>query len=285
MSSPTPPTYEQLDPDQQTASEIIAKQLEAWGLSSLAGKVSDLIREGLSNDAITLRLAATDEYKIRFSANQARIKAGLAALGPAEYIAAENSYRQVLQSYGLPSTFYDSQDDYRRFLELDVSPSELNDRAKIAQTTWLSTDQATRDTWRDWYGLSDGAAIASILDPSKALPIVQSMAEAAKAGGVATRNGLDANESRIRGYVDQGISADTIAQGFAEIGATNDVTQAIGRRFGIDMSQQVQEQARIQGLASARRAQTDAYGAEQALFEARPGADKTSLTRRTSGSY
>jgi hypothetical protein len=173
----------------------------------------------------------------------------------------------VLQSYGLPSTFYDSQDDYRKFLELDVSPTELNDRAKVAQSTWLSTDQATKDVWAQWYGLSDGAAIAAILDPSKALPIIQSMAEAAKAGGVAVRNGLHANESRIRGYIDQGISGDKIAQGFSDIGAVHGTDQAIGSRFGINLDQATEEASRIQGLASARRAQAEAYGAEQALFD------------------
>jgi len=281
----TSPSYSGLDPDQQTASQIIAAQLEAWGLSTLSGKVSDLIREGLSADAITLRLQATDEYKTRFAANAARVKAGLAALSPAEYVATENSYRQVMQSYGLPATFYDSPDDYRKFLESDLSPNELNDRAKVAQSTWLSQDSATRDTWRNWYGLSDGAAIASILDPTKALPIVQSMAEAAKAGGAATRNGLDANESRIRGYVDQGISGDQIAQGFADIGTVHGTDQAIGKRFGVDLSQTVEEASRIQGLASARRAQADAYGAEQALFQGRPGADQSTLNRRNTGSY
>jgi len=281
----TSPSYADLDPDQMTASQIIQHQLEGWGLGSLSGKVGDLIREGLSNDAITLRLQATDEYRQRFAANATRIKNGLAALSPAEYIAAENSYRQVMQSFGMPATFYDSQDDFRQFLEADVSPSEIQSRAKLAQETWLSTDQATRDVWRDWYGLSDGAAIASILDPTKALPIVQSMADAAKAGGAARQNGLDANESRIRGYVDQGISADQISQGFGDIGTVHDVDQALGRRFGVDLSQGVEEQSRIQGLASARRAQQTAYESEQALFAGRPGADKLTSARRTTGSF
>jgi hypothetical protein len=278
-------TYSDLDPDQQTASEIISAQLSSWGLGSLAGKVSDLIREGLSSDAVTLRLQATDEYKQRFAANAARTAKGLAALSPAEYIAAENSYRQVLQSYGLPATFYDSQDDYRRFLENDLSPTELQDRAKVAQQVWLSTDQQTKNVWRDWYGLSDGAAIASILDPAKALPIVQTQAEAARAGGIARANGLTADQGRITRYLDQGIAADQLAQGFGEIGAVHDVDQAIGRRFGTDLSQTVEEQSRIEGLASARRAQQSAYASEQALFNARAGADKTSLSRRTAGSY
>lgn len=286
MTSPqTSASFEQLDPDQKTASEIIQAQLKAWGLGVLAGRVNDLIREGLSGEAVSLRLQATDEYKRRFSANQARIAKGLAALSPAEYIATENAYRQVLQRYGMPATFYDSQDDYQKFLEADLSPAELNDRATIAQSVWLSADAETRDVWRNWHGLTDGAAIASILDPTRALPIVQSMAEAAKAGGVAVRNGLEANQSRIRSYVDQGLSADAIAQGFSEIGATNEATQAIGRRFGVNLNQATQEAARIQGLASARRAQQDAYNAEQALFDARAGADAKSTSRRTSGSY
>ena len=274
-----------LNPDQQTASQIIASQLEAWGLASLSGKVNDLIRQGLNTDAITLQLQATDEYKTRFAANATRIKNGLAALTPAQYIATENSYRQVMQQYGLPSTFYDSQDDFQKFLESDISPSEINDRAKVAQQTWLSQDPATRQVWQQWYGLSDGAAIASILDPTKALPIVQSMAEAAKGGAAATRNGLDANESRIRGYVDQGISGDQIAQGFGDIASVHDVDQAIGKRFGVDLNQTVEEQSRIQGLASAKRAQQNAYDSEKALFSGRPSADATTLNRRSSGSY
>jgi hypothetical protein len=281
----TSASYAQLDPDQQSASQIISAQLTAWGLGSLSGKLNDLIREGLSSDAITLRLAATDEYKRRFAANETRIKNGLAALSPAEYIATENSYRQVMQTYGLPSTFYDSQDDYRKFLEADLSPSELNDRAKVAQSVWLSADDQTRSVWRDWYGLSDGAAIASILDPTRALPIVQSQAEAARAGGFARQNGLEADQARIRGYVDSGITGDQLAQGFSDIGTVHGVDQAIGRRFGADLSQTVEEASRIQGLASARRAQADAYASEQALFQAKPGADRSSLSRRTSGSY
>jgi hypothetical protein len=281
----TSPTFGQLDPDQQTASQIIAAQLAEWGLGTLAGRVNDLIREGLSNDAITLRLAATDEYKQRFAANDARTKKGLAALSPAEYIAAENSYRQVMQSFGLPATFYDSQDDYRSFLENDLSPSELQDRARVAQSVWLSTDEATKSVWRDFYGLSDGAAIASILDPTKALPIVQTQAEAAKAGAAARNNGLAADRERITRYLDQGITADQLTQGFGEIGAVHDVDQAIGRRFGVQLDQVTEEASRIQGLASARRAQADAYTSEQALFQAKPGADKSSLSRRTSGSY
>jgi hypothetical protein len=278
-------SFDALDPDQQSASEIIKAQLSAWGLSSLAGKVNDLIREGLSADAITLRLAATDEYKTRFAANEARVKAGLAALSPGEYIATENAYRQVLQSFGLPSTFYDSQDDYRDFLERDLSPSEVQDRAKVAQQVWLGTDDQTKNVWRDWYGLSDGAAIASILDPDKALPIVQTMAEAAKAGGYARANGLTADQGRITRYIDSGYTSDQLQAGFGQIGAVHDVDQSIAKRFGTTFSQAEEEDSRIANLASARRKQQAIYEQETALFDARSSADAKSLNRRSSGSY
>jgi hypothetical protein len=48
----------------------------------------------------------------RFAANAARAKKGLAELDPASYLQLENQYRQLLQSNGLPSGFYDQ---HRRF--------------------------------------------------------------------------------------------------------------------------------------------------------------------------
>lgn len=274
-----------LSPDQQTASGIIQAQLTAWGLASLTGKVSDLIRQGLNSDAITMQLQSTAEYKQRFAANEARQKAGLAALTPAQYIATENSYRQVLQQYGLPSTFYDSQDDYRQFLEKDVSPDEVKQRASVAQQVWLSTDDSTKTAWRDFYGLSDGAAIANILDSNRALPIIQHMAATAQAGGSALSNGLQADQGRLGQYVDQGVSQSQIAQGFSQIGQTHATDQALATRYGTTFGQADEEAARIQNLAPALKRQQEMYASEQSLFGGRSGGDENTLNRRTGGSF
>lgn len=270
---------------QQSASAIIQQQLSAWGLDSLVPDLNTLIRQGLQPDAIVLKLQDTDAYKQRFAANQLRIKNGLNALSPADYINTENAYRQVMRQYGLPSGFYDSQDDFQNFLAADVSPSELNERVKTAQQVFVTGDPATRSVWRDWYGLTDGAAIASILDPSKALPIVQNMATAAQAGGIARQNGLDADQQRITSYVDQGISLGDLTKGFQDIGAAHATDQAIASRFGTTFDQAQEEQATIQNLASARRKQQQLYDSERALFAGRSGADATSLNTRTSGAF
>lgn len=271
-------------PDQQSATAIIQAQLDQWGLSTLTGTVSDLIRQGLGTDAITLQLQATPEYKTRFAANDARVKAGLAALTPAQYIATENSYRQVLTQYGLPATFYDQPSDFQAWLSGDVSPDEVKSRAQAAQQVYLSNDTGVRDVWRQW-GLDDGAGIAAILDESKALPVLQNMVTAAQGGAAAVRNGLTADQGRLQQYVDQGATVSQLQQGFGQIGQSLAPDQAAAARAGMTFSQADAEAATIQGTASARRKQAQIEDSEKALFGSRAGADDTSLNRRTGGAY
>lgn len=274
-----------LDPATASARDIIREQLRQWGLTELAADLDRLIREGLGADAVAIQLRETEAYKRRFAANAAREQAGLPVLSPAEYLAAEDSYRQVLRSYGLPASFYDQPEDFHDFLKRDVSPEEVNARAAAAQQTWLTTDAAVRDAWRDFYGLTDGAAIASILDPDRALPIVQRMVTAAQLGSLATRNGLAADRTRFETYADLGVTSEQAAQGFADIGQTLTTDQAIARRFGQTFTQGEAEAARVVGLASAQRKQRELAASEQALFDARASADADSLSRRTKGSY
>lgn len=279
MTSPTS------TPGETSARLIIRDYLRQWGLLELADDVDQLIREGLGTDAITLQLRETAAYKKRFAANEARERAGLPVLSPAEYIAAEDAYRQVLRTYGLPASFYDQTQDFEQFLAKDVAPEELNARAAAAQQVWLSSDPQVRQTWRDFYGLTDGAAIASILDPDKALPIVQRMVTATQLGALAARNDLSADRSRYETYADQGITAQQAAQGFAEIGQTLSTDQAIAHRFGQTFTQAEEEAARVVGTASALRKQRELANSEKALFDGKAAADQRSLSRRSSGSY
>jgi hypothetical protein len=116
-------------PTSQSARQILLDQLKQWGLEELTNDLDSLIKDGLEAPAIVLQLADTKAYKERFKANEIRRQKGLAALSPAEYIAAEASYQTVLRTHGLPNSFYDSRDDYAEFIGNDVSPDELNDRA------------------------------------------------------------------------------------------------------------------------------------------------------------
>ena len=100
---------------------------------SLAPKILSYVQNGMSADTIAIELQNTSEYKQRFGANDARVKAGLPALSPSEYLATERSYRQIMQAAGMPLGFYDdSPNDFSRWLEMDVSPTEVKARVDAA---------------------------------------------------------------------------------------------------------------------------------------------------------
>jgi len=56
-----------------------------------------LILENISPSEFGIRLQQTDAYKKRFSANQDRIAKGLTALSPAEYLAMEDQYQNIMR--------------------------------------------------------------------------------------------------------------------------------------------------------------------------------------------
>ena len=275
-----------LSPDQASASAIIKQQLSDWGLDSLDETLNGLIKDGLGSDAISLKLQDTAQYKQRFSANAVRLKKGLAALTPAQYLSVEQSYRQVLQSYGIPQGFYDSPDDFAGMIGNDLSPDEVKQRAQDAQSIWLSTDEATKHEFTRYYGLSDGAAIASILDPDKALTVVQRMTQASQLAGAAARNGLNPlAQSDAESWADMGVSSDQAQKAFGQIGATAQQDANMAARFGSGFTQTDAEKAALFGDAKALRTQQAMYSAEKGLFSSTAAASETSQTTRQQGAY
>lgn len=268
-----------------SASAIIKEALAQWGLAELYADVDRLIKEGLSEDGIFYELQQTSAYKARFRANEERVKNGMAVLAPAEYLAVEAGYRQVMQSYGLPGGFWDSVEDFTSLIARDVSVEEVNDRVKVARDAFLSADPEYRRMWSEMYGLTNGAGIAALLDPDRAMPVVERMAATARTGALAARNGLNVDKARFESYAERGYTQEALTQAFGEIGTTRTTDEAMARRFGTTFSQADAEAARIEGTASARRKQQELYASEQALFDSRAAADASSLNTRTTGRY
>ena len=89
----------------QSAYDLLYSQFKQYGLESLVEGIKGLIQENVSPSEFAIRLQDTDAYKKRFAANQDRIKAGLRALTPAEYIGLEDQYQNIMRNYGLPSSY------------------------------------------------------------------------------------------------------------------------------------------------------------------------------------
>jgi hypothetical protein len=181
-----------------TAKGSLAKMLADNGLpASLVNLLWDTwyVKEGRPIGQIMIDLEGTDEYKQRFpgiTALKERRNRGEAVIVPtvAEYLQLEVGYATVLKDSGLPPSFYDDPSDYATFIGGGTSPKEMQDRIDVGKQILYDAPVETRMELDRVYGLDPGEAIAFILDPTKAWPIVQKTLQAAGIGGASRRSGF-----------------------------------------------------------------------------------------------
>ena len=111
----------------QSAYNLLYQQFSQYGLGSLVEPLKDLISDvTVAPSEFSIRLQNTDAYKKRFSANADRIAKGLTALTPAQYLAMEDQYQNIMRNYGLPDTYWKTgelgtQEGFNKLLASDVS--------------------------------------------------------------------------------------------------------------------------------------------------------------------
>jgi len=265
--------------------ERMKRIFASYGLGSLGNRIAEFIQQGYSNDTVALMLQDTPEYQQRFSGNAARLKAGLPVLSPDEYLATEQAYRQIMSSVGVPKGFYDSQDDFSKFIAQDVSPTELKQRVDQAAKAVDNSDPYYTQSLREMYGLSTGDMIAHLLDPEKAQPLVLKQAKAAEFGAAALRQGLQVNTSDYEQYaagVGTGIGAEQGMQNVAELAPG---LQTLATMSGDQYDQITAEQEVFGGLASAKRKRQQLTAQEEARFTGRSNVESKSLQGDIAGQF
>lgn len=214
------------------AARALINLFESYGLGTLAPKIVEMIQKGFSADTVSIELQQTSEYKNRFAANAVRLKKGLPVLSPAEYISAESAYRQLMSSSGLPVGFYDSQKDFQKFLENDVSPTEVKSRIDVATEAVRRAPTETLSYFEKWY--SKGDMIAYALDPAKAAPLVEQRIKAAEAAGIAARQGVTLSRSTAEGIGATGATFDQIQSGLGFVASESQATKKLSDIYGGD---------------------------------------------------
>jgi hypothetical protein len=131
-------TEAEKDIERKSAFNILKMEFQQYGLGSLVDSISNLLTDGTPPAEFALRLRGTDEYKARFKANEIRLSKGLAALSPAEYVALEDQYQNVMRNYDLPESYYTKDETgkqigFEQLLGNDVSARELEDRVITAK--------------------------------------------------------------------------------------------------------------------------------------------------------
>jgi hypothetical protein len=262
--------------------------LDYFGLSSLTGVLSLRLQEddtlADNKDVLLNSIRDTPEYKQRFKANEIRRSRGLPELSADDIVKLENSFRDTLRANSLPRGFYDTQDDFANFIGSDVSPQELNARVSQGYNAVLQAEPGTKAELQRLYGLNDGDIAAFFIDPER---FNQSdaikKAQAAQTASEARRQaGITLTTQQAEALATEGVTRQEAQQGFAAIGAQQELFQA-----GMEGEQAISQQEQIAGTfgtnAEARQAIARRRRSRQAGFEAGGGfaarqSEQTGLT-------
>lgn len=278
------------------ASDILTKMLAQWGIdtsSMAAGSIGALVdkyvKDGTFNssttgDVVQLYLQDTPEWQRRFSGNAARVKAGMAALSPAEYLAAESGYQQVLQAAGLPKGFYDDPSDFSNFIANGVSASEVNDRAQAAVTAAQNVDPAFKNMLSQYgYPLDNGQLAAYMLDPTRALPTIQRQISASQIGAAGNRQGAGLGTTDAEKLLDMGKSADQVGTAYSNVNSVLPDAQRLAHVYGDSYAKGDATNEFLFEDAQAAKKRLGLAGKEKASFSGSGAAAGGSLAQGTGG--
>lgn len=271
-------------PERVSVFQTLSSRFNQFGLGSLVNKIKELVIDGATEATITLALQETPEYQNRFKANRARMAKGLAALTPAEYITVEDTYRQVLRSYGLNQ--FDNDDYVSRFIENDVSPTELNSRVVTAVQRVQMADPAVSRTLRDYYNIGDTDLVSYMLSPERQLPEIERKVATAEIGAAARAQGLNTGVDVAEALAAKGITGEQAQKGYATIAEVLPTAQKLSDIYGAGLDRYGQaeaEQEAFNSLASAQRKREKLAQQEIAAFRGSSGMGTQSLKRSQRG--
>lgn len=190
-----------------------------------------------------------------------------------------------MRAAGLPEGFWDSQEDFKTFIENDVDPTEMQERVNVAARYVANTDPYVRQALLTYYGIGDGELTAYVLDPNRGMNVIQRTLSAASIGAAAGRQGLSIAQGRAEQFADLG-AADRAEAAFSQIAEIVPQARRLSAVHGDDYGQTDAEDELLGGLASARRKRERLTEKETNLFSGRSGVGSASLrARSTAGSY
>lgn len=164
----------------------LKKFLEGYGIvvgKDLETVLQNIMTQGYTAEDIGLfmpEIEKTTSFQARFPGYSARQKNGYSAISLGDYINLENEYHRIMQSAGMPKSFYDSPADYGAWIANDVSPDEINTRVQAATAVAQRVDPTMRTILATAYGIGTGDLAAYALDPAKAGPILNEIGSGMK---------------------------------------------------------------------------------------------------------
>jgi hypothetical protein len=287
--------------DRQSAYDILYNEFNAYGLGGLVEDIKYLLQSNVSPSQFSIELKNTKSYKDRFAANENRIKAGLRALSPAEYIGLEDQYQEIMRNYGLPASYYTKdgtgkQVGFEKFIAGDVSALELEDRIGTAQKRVINANPEVTTALKQFYpDITNGDILAYTLDPTKGLEDIKRKVTAAEIGGAAMipKNAagqpiLTTSEARAMQLAGYGVDKAQATQGYSVIGSGLQRGSELASIYGGDpYTQKTAEEEifKLSGQTEAEKQRKKITGLEKATFGGQSGLTSGALARDRAGGY
>jgi len=278
-----------------SAYNILFEEFNKYGLGTLVSDIKNLlVNSTFDPSEFSIQLQNTQAYQDRFGANKERIAKGLTALRPADYIAMEDAYQNVMRNYGLPASYYtkDStgrQIGFEKLLASDVSNTELEDRIMTAQQRVINSNPEVLASLKSFYpDITNGDILAYTLDPNNAITEIKRKVTAAEIGGAATQAGLTAGMTRAEELAKAGVTKVQAQQGFETVAGGAPRGGQLASIYGENPYTQTTAETEVFGLAGKTAAATQrkkVTGLEKATFSGQSGATSSALVRDRAGAY
>lgn len=196
--------------------------LNDYELGDLSTEVEGWVRGGLSANEALLRLYEHPRFKQEFPEIDQRRQNGLAALSPGEIITYRRQARQLFKAAGLPEGFYDTKEDFSKFLANDVSLSELETRINDGYVQVMAAPAEVRQQLEQFYGITAGQMAAYFLDEARAVPTIERQVAAARVGGASVRSGFgQLSTLEAERVASLGVSEQQAQEGFGTLAGLN----------------------------------------------------------------
>jgi hypothetical protein len=277
-----------------SAYNLLLSEFSRYGLEALVTPLRDLVKQGLEGPEFQIALRNTDAYQKRFAGNAERIKKGLVALSPAEYLSLEDQYQNIMRNYGLPASYYTkdsigTQAGFNKLISNDVSAVELEERVLTAQKRVLNAPPQVKDALKQFYpDINDSDILAYTLDPEKGLADIKRKVTAAEIGGAAMGAGLATDVTRAEELAKFGVTAEKARETYQAAVPIIERGRQLSSFYGESPYTQTTAEEELFGLtyapeATAKRKRLTAL--EQASFAGQSGMTGGALSRDRAGSF
>ena len=255
---------QQTQQDTETASSILAATLKYYGmdepalLQDVKTALADRRITGASTiDDIGIQLRESEAFRRRFAANETRRAANKPAYSVSQYLQLESSYRQVLNSAGMPPDFYNGKEDFETFISNDISPDEIQYRVQQGYAAVRNADPAVVSELKTLYGLDDGTLAAYFIDPNKTKDAVVRSARAAEVAAQARKQAdIGLTRTQAEELVLGGVTEQQAQQAFGDVRALQELTNPLQGEEALTQEELIQGITGVNAAAQQRVAKT-----------------------------